>query len=112
MSGEYRLTVTAQETLVEISQWTYKTFGPRQQELYLNLLLNRFSEIANGHATAQPVSRYTGRRKDNRVLCSMAGEHVVLYIQDSDTTEIVDLFHSRSNLKARISQLLDQKREL
>ncbi len=111
MSRTYRLTVTARETLVEISQWTYETFGPRQQEHYLDLMLSRFAAIANGHVHALPASKFTGRNKDIKVLCATAGQHIVLFIEGDNQIEIIDLFHSRSNLKARISKLLDQKRE-
>ena len=50
MSKTWRLTPQAEQSMFEIAQWTFQTFGPRQADAYEQDILDRLDAIVVGIA--------------------------------------------------------------
>tara|TARA_B110000208_G_scaffold174085_1_gene218488 strand:+ start:636 stop:803 length:168 start_codon:yes stop_codon:yes gene_type:complete len=49
----WQLTPQAEQSLMEIAQWTFDTFGPRQADAYELDILDRLDAITDGVAHSQ-----------------------------------------------------------
>lgn len=103
MSRSFRLTRRAEASLTEIARWTIETFGLRQAELYEAELLNRCESILNGQAYSRSCAALVDDVEDLRFI--RAGEHFLVFLDQSDEVIIVDILHSRSDLSRHVASL-------
>jgi toxin ParE1/3/4 len=105
MSKSWRLTRAAEASLIEIASWTIETFGARQAAAYEEDLIAACRDIAAGTAMSQDCRRLIdpGLPEDLRFV--RAGQHFVVFIEDSRQVIIIDFLHSRSDLPRRLANL-------
>ena len=102
-----RLTKQAQEQLVNIAEWTFHTFGPRQAEAYEKDLIQCCERIGGGVARRQSCTALVdGIDKD--LFFTRAGQHFVVFLERKDDVIIVDFLHSRSDLPAKLRHIGDR----
>lgn len=81
---DYRLTVAAEQDLLQIALYGLQQFGAQQARLYYQRLVNRFEELANAPERYQTVEHiWKGYRR------SVCGVHSIYYRTDQDSVEIV-----------------------
>ena len=103
-----RLAKQAEEHLVEIAEWTFRTFGPRQADAYEKDLIQCCERIAGGIARRQSCTVLVdGIDKD--LFFTRAGQHFVVFLERENEVVIVDFLHSRSNLPAKLRYIADRK---
>lgn len=106
MSGKpWRLTRAAEASLVDIALWTLETFGPRQAEAYEADLIDRCDAIARGEAPWQSCAKVIDPRLPEDLRFTRCGEHLIVFVEESDRVIIVDFLHGRRDLPARLTEL-------
>ena len=105
MSKPWRLTRTAERSLIEIAIWTLETFGTRQAELYEDELVERCQAISDGHAITYDCKILAGEAVEDDVRFARAGEHFVVFVEFAEEIVIVDFLHNKSDLPRRIAHL-------
>lgn len=103
MSRRFRLTRRAENSLVDIARWTIDTFGQGQADLYEKQLIARCEAIVNGDALSRDCSILAGGAAGLRY--TRAGEHFLVFLDNSDEVIIVDILHSRSDLPRHVAAL-------
>lgn len=105
----WRLTRQAEASLVDIADWTYQTFGPRQAAAYEDDLIVACREIAAGTAISQDCRRIIDPDLPEDLRFARAGQHFVIFVEDAEQAIIVDFLHSRTDLPRRIAALTEPK---
>lgn len=105
----WRLTRQAEASLVDIADWTYQTFGPRQAAAYEDDLIVACREIAAGTAISQDCRRIIDPDLPEDLRFARAGQHFVIFVEDAEQVIIVDFLHSRTDLPRRIAALTEPK---
>jgi len=105
MSRDWRLTPVAEQSLREIARWTIETFGQNQATAYMNDLIARCSELANGQAFEQRCNQLVDAAMPEDMCFSRCGQHFIVFIRDNDLVTIIEILHARSNLPARLNNL-------
>ena len=105
MSRSWRLTRQAEASLVDIALWTFENFGSRQSAAYEEDLIGRCIDIADGTAMSQGCRQLIDPSLPEDLRFTRAGQHFVVYIEDSDRVIIVDFLHSRSDLPRKLAAL-------
>ncbi len=103
MTRSFRLTRRAEDSLVDIAEWTIQQFGVRQADIYETELVARCEAIARGEAVSQSCSVLVDNEADLRY--ARAGEHFVVFLERSTEILVVDILHSRSDLPRHIAAL-------
>lgn len=109
MSKTWRLTRTAEASLVDIATWTLATFGPRQAAAYEEDLILRCEEIASGSAMTQDCRQIIDPALPENLRFARAGQHFVVFVEDDAQIIIIDFLHSRSDLPRRLAALTGQE---
>ena len=109
MPKPWRLTRQAEASLIDIANWTYETFGPRQAEAYEDDLIAVCRDIAAGTAMSQECRRIIAPDLPEDLRFARAGQHFVIFVEDADQVIIVDFLHGRSDLPRRLAALTDPK---
>ena len=109
MPKPWRLTRQAEASLVDIANWTLETFGPRQAAAYEEDLIARCTEIAASMAMSQDCRRIIDPELPEDLRFARAGQHFVIFVEDTDQVIIVDFLHARSDLPRRLAALTGQK---
>lgn len=109
MPKSWRLTRQAEAALVEIARWTNETFGPRQAAAYEEDLIARCVAIAAGTAMSQDCRRLIDPQLSEDLRFARAGQHFVIFVEDSDQVIIIDFLHARSDLPRRLAALGEPK---
>lgn len=81
---DYRLTIAAEQDLLQIAMYGLQQFGDKQARLYYRRLVNRFEELASAPERYQTVEHI--RKGYRRSVC---GVHSIYYRADQDSVEIV-----------------------
>jgi len=103
VTRSFRLTRRAEDSLVDIAEWTIQQFGVRQADIYETELVARCEAIARGEAVSQSCSVLVDNEADLRY--ARAGEHFVVFLERSTEILVVDILHSRSDLPRHIAAL-------
>lgn len=111
MSKPWRLTRQAEASLVEIARWTLETFGARQAAAYEEDLIARCIEIAAGTAHTQQCRRLIAPDLPEDLRFARAGQHFIVFVEDTEQIIVVDILHSRSDLPGKLAMLTDPRRE-
>jgi plasmid stabilization system protein ParE len=107
MPKPWRLTRRAESSLVDIARWTFETFGSRQAAAYEEDLVARCKDIAAGTAHSQDCRRLIDLCLPEDLRFTRAGQHFIVFIEDSERVVIIDFLHSRSDLPGRLAALSD-----
>ncbi len=83
--------------------------GRLRQEFYEAELLNRCKEILNGQAYSRSCAVLVDNADDLRFV--RAGEHFLVFLDQTDEVIIVDILHSRSDLPRHLAALITLKNE-
>ena len=103
-----RLAKQAEEHLVDIAEWTFRPFGPRQADACEKDLIQCCERIAGGTPPRQSCTVLVdGIDKD--WFFTRAGQHFVVFLEREDEVIIVGFLHSRSNLPAKLRHIADLK---
>jgi plasmid stabilization system protein ParE len=105
MSKPWRLTRTAEASLIDIAHWTVETFGPRQAAAYEEDLIGVCRDIAAGSAQSQDCRRLIDPNLPENLRFARAGQHFVIFIKDGEQVIIIDFLHARSDLPRRLANL-------
>lgn len=91
------LTEAALEDLRSIRAYTLETWGPRQEQIYLESLWEKFRQIL------QHPDRFR-QRPDLFPECQLAaeGRHVILFRIQEDVLQVVRVLHSAMDFKRQI----------
>jgi len=107
MQKPWRLTRAAEASLIDIANWTFEIFGPRQAEAYERDLIAVCREIATGVALTQDCRRLIDPDLPEDLRFTRCGQHFIVFVEDTDQVIIVDFLHSRSNLPGKLAALAD-----
>lgn len=96
-------------SLEDILAWTIEQFGDDQAEHYTARLVARLEALARGQPPrAKPCSQLVqGCRDATGLSYYREGQHYLILRETEDSLELVELFHSRMNIEARLSSLED-----
>lgn len=96
--ANYKLTVKAVKDLTQIWNYTFEEWSENQADIYYNLLINTFNEIAEKPHLGKDYSIIAGN-----LLGFKTGKHIIFYIRtSSDTIEIIRILHENMDIKNRI----------
>jgi plasmid stabilization system protein ParE len=104
----WRLTRQAEASLTDIARWTLERFGPRQAEAYEGDLIARCEQIADGTAPWQSCQRVIDPSLPEHLRFTRAGQHLVVFVEQTDAIIIVDFLHGRSDLPTRLANLVER----
>jgi len=105
MPKSWRLTRTAEASLLDIAKWTVETFGPRQAAAYEEDLIAACRDIAAGMAHSQDCRRIINPDLPENLRFARAGQHFVVFVEGAEHVIIVDFLHSRSDLPRHLANL-------
>lgn len=105
MQKPWRLTRTAEASLIDIAHWTLKTFGPAQASAYEEDLIARCEEIANGTALTQDCRLLIDPHLSEDLRFARAGQHFIVFVEYPEQIIIIDLLHSRSDIPRHLAEL-------
>ena len=107
MPKPWRLTRTAEQSLIAIAGWTYETFGPHQAEAYEADLIAACRGIANGTARSQDCRRLIDPDLPEILRFTRCVQHFIVFIEYSEHVIVVEFLHRRSDLPKRLAALPD-----
>ena len=107
MPKPWRLTRTAEASLIEIARWTLETFGPRQAEAYEEDLIATCCEIAAGTALSRDCRRLIDPDLPENLRFTRCGQHFIVFVEDPEQLIVVEFLHGRSDLPKRLAALPD-----
>lgn len=98
--SKYRLTNKAATDLSDIWNYTLETWSERQANLYYEMLITSFQEIAEN-----PASGRLYKEINDDLFGYIANRHVIFYrtIPDDDAVEIIRILHRSMDLKSRMN---------
>lgn len=109
MTRAWRLTRSAEASLLDIARWTRETFGPRQADAYEEDLVATCRAIADGTALSQECRRLLDPDLPEDLRFTRCGQHFIVYVEAPDTIVVVAFLHARSDLPRRLAALADPK---
>tara|TARA_R110002124_G_scaffold57959_2_gene162019 strand:- start:1429 stop:1749 length:321 start_codon:yes stop_codon:yes gene_type:complete len=100
------LTKQAEESLLDIANWTFDQFGPRQAEIYRDELITVCKKIAEGQAISQSCSLLADTLPNEELRFTRAGQHYIVFLKTQKLeVVIIDFLHSRADLEKRLTKL-------
>lgn len=105
MIRRWRLTRQAEDSLAEIADWTFATFGTRQAEAYAADLIGTCREIAAGHVITRSCGQLAGKAVPEDLRYARCGQHYVVFVEAADQISIVDFLHVRVDLPGKLAAL-------
>jgi plasmid stabilization system protein ParE len=106
MAMKWFLTRQAEESLLDIANWTFDQFGPRQAEIYRDELITVCEKIAGGHAISQSCSVLADTLPNEELRFTRAGQHYIVFLEtQKPEVVIIDFLHSRADLEKRLAKL-------
>lgn len=98
--ANFRLSKKAVEDLSGIWNYTYENWSENQADIYYQLLIDSFKEIAERPTLGKDYSGIIDKLKGLKV-----GSHLVFYQQLTDQPiEIIRILHEQMDLRNRIIQ--------
>jgi plasmid stabilization system protein ParE len=105
VSQRWFLTRQAEQSLIDIADWTFETFGPRQADAYRDDLLEVCAAIAAGTAQTRDCSVLLGNKAGTGLRYARAGGHFLIFTNVNGDMVVVDILHSASDLPRHIERL-------
>lgn len=93
--------------LEDILEWTIERFGDVQAERYTGQLVARLEALASGRPPrARPCSALLqGKRDATGLSYHREGQHYLILRERTETLELVEVFHARMDIEARLRRL-------
>ncbi len=91
--AEFSLSKTAKAKLTRIYEYSFLNFGEDQADAYIDSLFETFDQLATLPRMGREWRRW--RRHEH-------AEHVIFYLIADESIEIVEIFHHRENIVARM----------
>ncbi|MFY1709097.1 type II toxin-antitoxin system RelE/ParE family toxin [Tritonibacter scottomollicae] len=104
-SKPWVLTRQAEDSLQDIADWTFATFGPRQAQVYGEELIDRCTGLAQGHVPSRPCRALVAPDLPDDLRYVRAGQHYVVFIDGPDQLIVIDFLHVRCDLPRRLAAL-------
>jgi len=108
----WRLTPSAEESLVDIFTWTIKHFGEHQALSYRDGLVARINKLADGGplygrscAALMPKRAGQGRKGAESLTYYREGGHYIIMRDTDELLEVLEFFHQTSNLPYHLERL-------
>ncbi len=98
-------TERAAHDLEDILTYTVTNFGTDQAEVYKNLLLERSYDIAASRIDGRNCSLLMGPSSRTHLLYCPAGQHFIVYLDDSDAINVIAILHQSSDLPRHLEIL-------
>jgi|SRR5690554_456340 len=96
----YRITNKARIDLIEIWDYTSKTWSKTQAKKYYSQLTNAFSFLARNAEIGKDFSEIR-----NGLLGKSVGKHIVFYeVESTNKIDIIRVLHERMDLKSRLEE--------
>lgn len=105
MTRPWRLTQLAEGSLIDIANWTFETFGPRQAAAYEEDLIATCRDIAAGTAISRACQKVIDPDLPEALRFVRAGQHFVIFIEDAEQVIIIDFLHAQADLPRRLASL-------
>ena len=102
----WQLTPQAEQSLMEIAQWTFDTFGPRQADAYELDILDRLDAITDDVAHSQGCQVLFDEQMTLDVRYSSVGSHYLIYVEYGDHFALLDQLHQRVDLPRRLAHII------
>ena len=100
------LTKQAEDSLLDIANWTFDQFGPRQAEIYRDELITVCEKIDEGQAISQSCSLLADVLPNEELRFTRAGQHYIIYLKtQKPEVVIIDFLHSSADLEKRLVKL-------
>jgi len=91
--AEYRLSLAARAKLAGIYEYSFLNFGELQADTYLDSLYQTFAKLAEMPRMGRLWRRW--RRHEH-------AEHIIFYTTSRGEIEVVEIFHHREDIVARM----------
>ena len=104
-SKPWVLTRQAEDSLQDIADWTFATFGPRQAQAYGEELIDRCDGLANGHVPSRSCRVLIDPDLPEDLRHVRAGQHYIVFIDGPDRLTVIDFVHVRCDLPRRLAGL-------
>tara|TARA_R110002167_G_scaffold323757_2_gene529771 strand:- start:60 stop:413 length:354 start_codon:yes stop_codon:yes gene_type:complete len=103
----WRLTHQAEQSLVEIAEWTVRRFGAEQALAYRDALIARLDALASGQPPhPRPCDLLMqGRAAAAGLVFYREGGHYIVMRETEALLEVLDVLHERSDLSTHILRL-------
>jgi len=100
-------TPAARASLEELFAWPLNRFGASQADRYAAQLAGRLERLLTGDAVGvMSCSRLLPNDPRARALkLAREGRHFIVFRETEDALEIVEIFHGRMDIEARIARL-------
>lgn len=102
------MTPNARDSIIEIVDWTYRNFGPKQAQKYEAELIKKCDSISTGNAVSQNCSVLI----DEKVVIDVkdmnfvrADRHFIFFQELPDQIRIVDFIHTQRNIVEIVANL-------
>jgi toxin ParE1/3/4 len=105
MSKTWRLTPQAEQSMFEIAQWTFQTFGPRQADAYEQDILDRLDTIVVGIAHNRSCQSLLDKKTERDVRYTHVGSHYLIYAEYDEHFVLLDVLHQRVDLPRRLAHI-------
>lgn len=98
-------------SLEDILAWTIENFGDAQAEHYTDQLVARLEALAAGRPPRpKPCAILLEAKRPAKGLCFYReGQHYLILRETAQKLELVEVFHARMDIEARIRALGDQR---
>lgn len=94
-------------SLQDILEWTIERFGDVQAQKYTNQLIDRLELLASGMPPHPRSCTLLLSRKHKKTDLSFyrEGQHYLILRESAETLELVEIFHGRFDIEARLGDL-------
>jgi toxin ParE1/3/4 len=103
MTKSWRVTQQAEQSLLDIAQWTVETFGPRQAQAYEQDILAKMDDIAAGVAHSQSCRTLIDGNLAEEIRFTRVGGHYLIYAEYPSSFILIDLLHQRVDLPRHLA---------
>jgi toxin ParE1/3/4 len=94
MTRAWRLTKSAEDTLIDMASWTFETCGPRQAAAYEEDLIAVCRDIAAATATSRACREFRDPDLPEGLSFARAGRQFIIFIEDAEQVVIIDFLHA------------------
>lgn len=109
MPKTWRLTRAAERSLIDIAMWTVETFWLKQAAAYEEDLIAVCRGIGAGTVQSQDCRRIIDPDLSEDLRFARAGQHFVVFVEDTEHVIIIDFLHSRSDVPRHLANLSPRK---
>jgi len=98
----FRLSFRAERSLDEIAQYSRRTFGASRGKTYVQTLLDRCRDVAEGRVPHQSCRNHFAADLDQDLRFIRAGQHYVIFVEGLAEIAIIDFIHQSADIGGRL----------